>query len=900
MQDELNKIYEPHSVEEKWYKYWLEKKYFHASVEKTENKKLKNKKPYSIVIPPPNVTGSLHMGHALNNTLQDILIRWKRMQGYNTLWMPGTDHAGIATQNIVERMLNEEGLKKEDLGREEFLKRVWAWKEKSGGMIINQLKRLGCSCDWDRERFTLDEGLSQAVREVFVRLFNEGMIYQENYIINFCPRCKTALSDIEVEHNEEEGHLWYIKYFIKNSLDFIEVATTRPETALGDTAVAVNPDDERYKALIGQTVILPIIGREIPIIGDIYVDTKFGTGAVKITPAHDLNDFEVAKRHNLEKILVMNKDGSMNENAGKYNGLDRYKCREEFVNDLNNGGFLSKTESYKLALGRCYRCKTAVEPYLSKQWFVRIKGLSVPAINAVKKRKVKIIPSSWNKTYFEWMNNIRDWCISRQLWWGHRIPVWYCQNCGRTNVSVETPKNCECCQSTDLIQDPDVLDTWFSSGLWPFSTLGWPLNTEELKTFYPTSVLVTGFDILFFWVARMIMLGLKFVKDVPFNKVYIHALVRDGEGQKMSKSRGNVIDPLVMMDKYGTDAFRFTLAAFAAQGRDICLAEDRISGYRNFANKIWNASRFVLMNLKDYKPSKNLSRNLKLILPDKWIISRLNQVTGDVTKSLNSFHFNDAALILYHFIWHEYCDWYVELAKDRLYNPEASGEEKTTVQYILLHTLEQSLRLLHPFMPFITEEIWQRLPVSNIKSRVRSRESEISIMTASWPKVNKNRVDLNALQQMGILIEIITNIRNIRGEMKIPPGAKTLAWIKINDKSKVKLIDKHIKYIMDLTRSKEVKIIEHITKTQDMSLGVLLYADIYVQPEIITNDKNIEKNRLLKEIEKTEKELKFTKSKLDNESFLKKAPKEVVENEKIKFNELETIKNKLEKELNLL
>ncbi|MBI4650115.1 valine--tRNA ligase [Candidatus Desantisbacteria bacterium] len=877
MEKELNKTYEPGDIEKKWYEYWLINNYFHANT-------VDKKKVYSIVIPPPNVTGSLHMGHALNNTLQDILARWKRMQGYNVLWMPGTDHAGIATQNVVERMLKEEGLNKEQIGREEFVKRIWSWKEKSGGMIINQLKRLGSSCDWERERYTLDEGLSLAVREVFVRLYNEGLIYQGNYIINWCPRCKTALSDIEVEHVEEEGKLWHIKYYIKGGTNFIEVATTRPETMLGDTAVAVNPDDDRYKHLIGRKVILPILDKEIPIISDKYVDPKFGTGIVKITPAHDPNDFEVAVRHNLEKIKVMNDDGTMNEKAGKYNGLDRYKCRELLLNDLKDGGYLSKIEPYHISIGHCYRCKTVVEPYLSKQWFVKIKELAVPAIKTVKTGKVKIIPSGWKKTYFEWMNNIKDWCISRQLWWGHRIPVWYCKDCGKINVAVDAPLKCENCKSSNLVQDTDVLDTWFSSGLWPFSTFGWPKETEELKMFYPTSVLVTGFDILFFWVARMIMMGLKFMGDVPFEKVYIHALVRDAEGQKMSKSKGNVIDPLIMIDQYGTDAFRFTLAAFAAQGRDICLAEERISGYRNFANKIWNASRFTLMNLKDYKPIPR--KKLKFTLADKWIITRMNQVTLDVTNAIKAFKFNDAALNLYQFIWHEFCDWYIELAKERLYNESCSIEEKRTAQYTLIRVLEQSLCLLHPFMPFITEEIWQILPIH------KSTEKK-SIMINTWPKVKNKDINVNSLENMKILFDIITAIRNIRGEMKIAPSAKILIWLKVIDNEKSRIIKENMKYIIDLTRSGEIKITDNIVKTNDMSVAVLPDIEIYVLPENIVTDINAERMRLQKEIEKIDKELSFVTAKLNNQNFIDKAPKEVVEKEKNKLSELNKIKEKL-------
>src|SRR3990170_6253726 len=742
----MEKIFEPKKIEERWYKFWLEKGYFHAN----ENS---DKKSYCIVIPPPNITGALHIGHALNNTIQDILTRWKRMEGFNTLWMPGTDHAGIATQNVIERQLLAEGTDRHKLGREEFVERVWKWKERSGGDIIRQLKRLGASCDWERERFTMDEGLSKAVREVFVRLYDEGLIYKGDRLINWCPRCHTALSDLEVEHEEQKGHLYHIKYPVKNTSDFITIATTRPETMLGDTAVAVNPDDERYKNFTGKIVTLPIVNREIPVIADSYVDKNFGTGALKITPAHDPNDFEIGTRHNLLQVKVIAEDGTMNENAGKYKGLDRFKCRKALLSDLENEGFLIKVEDYVHSVGKCYRCKTIVEPNLSKQWFVKIKPLSEPALEAVKDGRIRIIPKGWENTYFEWMNNIKDWCISRQIWWGHRIPAWNCLDCGDITVSKTDVKECSKCKSKNIEQESDVLDTWFSSALWPFSTLGWPENTKELEAFYPTSVLVTSFDILFFWVARMIMMGLKFRGDIPFRDVYIHALVRDSEGQKMSKSKGNVIDPLIMMEKYGTDAFRFTLAAFAAQGRDIKLSEERIEGYRNFANKIWNAFRFAMMNLEDYISSQDIVGQgfslavskpeglpYNLQLSDRWIISRLQKAIADTRKGLTEYKFNESAGTIYQFFWHELCDWYIEIIKPRL---AASPEERKTAQSVLLYVMENSLRLLHPFMPFITEELWQQLP-----------HKGDSIMAAEYPVYNEALLNEENEKEMNLIMGI--------------------------------------------------------------------------------------------------------------------------------------------------
>ncbi|TSA54867.1 MAG: valine--tRNA ligase, partial [Planctomycetaceae bacterium] len=696
----LSKSYEPHGVEAKWYKYWLDNNYFRAD-DKSE------KSPFSIVIPPPNVTGMLHMGHALNNVLQDIIVRHKRMQGYNTLWMPGTDHAGIATQNVVEQELASEGITRHDLGREKFIERVWEWKEKYGGVIINQLKRLGCSCDWSRERFTMDEGLTRAVRESFVRLYNDGLIYQGDYIINWCPRCHTAISDLEVEYKEEEGGLWDIRYPFADGEGDIVVATTRPETMLGDTAVAVNPHDERYKDMIGREVILPLVNKKIPVIADDYVSKEFGSGAVKITPACDPNDFAMAERHGLEIVKIMDERAVINENGGIYRGQDRDECRKNVVRDLEEGGYLVGKEPYIHNVGHCYRCRTAIEPTVSRQWFVKVKPLARAASSAVVKGKTRIIPSLWEGTYFDWMENIRDWCISRQIWWGHRIPVWYCEDCGGVIASVKDPDSCPECKGNSLRQEEDVLDTWFSSALWPFSTLGWPDKTDALKTFYPTSLLVTGFDILFFWVARM-MMGLYVMKEVPFDAVYLHALVRDEEGHKMSKSSGNIIDPLEMIEKYGTDAFRFTLAAFTAQGRDVKMSEERIEGYRRFVTKIWNATRFSMMSLEDYHAGGVEPRKDDYSLCDRWIKDRLNKTTGDVTKYLDEYKFNDAAHSIYNFVWHELCDWYLELIKPVLYGKDDPAK-KLAAQQTLLMVLKASIKLLHPFMPFVTEEIWQKL-----------------------------------------------------------------------------------------------------------------------------------------------------------------------------------------------
>ncbi|MEW6095863.1 MAG: valine--tRNA ligase [bacterium] len=870
----IPKAYEPHAVEKKWYQYWEENNYFYADAHSS-------KKPFSIVIPPPNVTGSLHMGHALNNTLQDILTRFKRMQGYNTLWLPGTDHAGIATQNVVEKQLLQEGLTRQELGREKFIQKVWEWKRQYGDLIIEQLKRLGASCDWSRTRFTMDEGLSKAVREVFVSLYEQGFIYRDYYIVNWCPRCQTALADIEVEYRTINGHLDYIKYEGVNDDQFVIVATTRPETMLGDTAVAVNPDDKRYKHLIGKEVILPILGRRLKVIGDNFVEIEFGTGAVKVTPAHDPNDFEIGKRHNLQQINILNPDATMNENAGPYQGLDRYECRKKLIEDLKTQGLLIKREDYSYAVGHCYRCDTIVEPYLSNQWFVKMKDIAKPAIEAVKAKRVEFIPESWEKTYFEWMENIKDWCISRQIWWGHQIPVWYCQKCKAPLVERQNPTKCLKCGSNELTQDQDVLDTWFSSALWPFSTLGYPDKTKDLTTFYPTSVLSTGFDIIFFWVARMIMMGLKFMEDVPFKQVYIHALIRDADGQKMSKSAGNVIDPLDVIDRYGTDALRFTLAIMAVQGRDILLSEERIEGYRHFCNKLYNAARFILMNLDDYLDAKSQIPHVRdLSLADRWILTRLNQVVEQVTNNLESFYFNESAQILYDFIWHEYCDWYLELLK-----PELGGKRRKVIQDLLILTFELILKLLHPFMPFITEEIWQKLPVY--------REVN-SIMIASWPTLTPNQIDLDSIKDMELIKEVVTGIRTIRSEMRIAPKQKLKTLIIKSTPSGI--LKENIDYVTLLTNTNEVIFNPKATKPDTSATIIVKGIEMYLPLEGIV-DLGKEEERLSKELSKVEKELTLLRLKLANEDFVTKAPDEIVTKERQKLEEIIAKHDKLIKSL---
>jgi valyl-tRNA synthetase len=867
----LEKVYNPKNVEEKWYQFWLEKGYFTARTDSP-------KEPFSIVIPPPNVTGSLHMGHALNNTLQDIVVRYKRMKGFNTLWLPGTDHAGIATQNVVEREIAKENLSREKLGREEFIKRVWEWKEKYGRTIIEQLKKLGCSLDWTRERFTMDEGLSKAVREVFVRLYEEGLIYRGHYIINWCPRCKTALSDLEVEHEEEKGFLYYIRYPLKEDKGYLVVATTRPETMFGDTAVAVNPEDKRYKNYIGKYVILPIVEREIPVIGDSYVDMSFGTGVLKVTPAHDFYDFEIAKRHNLKDVKVMDEDGIMNENAVHYKGMERFECRKHVVDELKSKNLLERIEPYTVVAGKCYRCKTIVEPYLSLQWFVKMRPLAEPAIEAVRSRKIRLIPEMWEKVYYDWMNNIKDWCISRQIWWGHRLPVWYCKKCDKTYVSRVDLSTCESCGGP-LNQESDVLDTWFSSALWPFSTLGWPEKTKDLEVFYPTSLLVTGFDILFFWVARMIMMGLKFMGDIPFREVYIHALVRDAEGKKMSKSRGNVIDPLIMIDKFGCDAFRFTLAMLASQGRDILLSEERIEGSRNFVNKIWNAARLTLSLIQGVRGFKEESFvNDSPFLPDRWIVSRLQKVIKEVTDSIETYHFNEASISLYDFIWHEFCDWYLELIKPNLYG-KVSGFNNEKTKETLLFSFTSILKLLHPFMPFITEEIYQMLP---------HREAE-SLVIERFPEVRENLVEEESEREMEVIKGVIETIRKIRGEVNIQPNVKVEAYLKADGRQELLL--KYAPYIMELAKVKDIKFGEKEIKER-CAIDVAYDVEIYIPLEDII-DVEREILRIEKEMRKLDEELEKIFKKMNNREFLGKAPPEVIEKNREIMEELKNKRLKL-------
>ena len=853
--DQLEKIYSPKEVEERWGKYWDENRLFHGDETST-------KKPFSIVIPPPNVTGSLHMGHAFNNTLQDVLARWKRMLGFEVLWQPGTDHAGIATQNVVERQLHAKGINRQEIGREEFIKRIWKWREESGGTINHQLSKLGSSLDWERDRFTMDEGLSKAVREVFVSLYEDGLIYKGDYIINWCPRCTTALSDLEVEHQETQGHLYNIKYQFKNSKNSLTIATTRPETLLGDSAVAVNPKDERYQSMIGETLILPLLGRELPLIGDNYVDSSFGSGALKVTPAHDPNDFELGRRHDLELINVMNPDGSMNEAAGPlYQGLDRFTCRQKLVENLKIQNFLESVEEHTHSVGHCYRCHTVVEPYVSTQWFVKTKPLAKSAIEAVKSGRIHIVPKLWENTYFNWMENIRDWCISRQIWWGHQIPAWNCPACKKITVARETPKVCSHCEEGDLIQEVDVLDTWFSSALWPFSTLGWPEQTQTLNKFYPTSVLCTGFDILFFWVARMIMMGIRFMDNIPFHSVYIHALIRDSEGQKMSKTKGNVIDPLTMMDKYGTDALRFTLAAFAAQGRDIKLSEERIEGYRNFCNKLWNASRFVLMNLDGYDGTYKLIPNEERPASHRWILSRLNEACREVNHALEEFKFNDAASSIYKFVWNEYCDWFLELSKPHLYG----GNDRKETQNILVYVLGNCLRLLHPFMPFITEEIHSKLPGTTG-----------SMMEDTFPEYKENNVDLEAEKTFSTVINVIDCVRNVRGEMNLNPGLNLDLLIRTRHDHEVTTLNNNTQYINSLGRANLIKSGPTVKKPRVSISSVCGEMDIFIPLEGKINFTE-EKNRVEKELNKIEKDIIVLAKKLSNKNFIDKAPPEVIE-----------------------
>lgn len=873
----MRKTYDPKQIEDKWYNHWENSNYFHADVDADEPH-------FSIVMPPPNVTGSLHLGHALDNTLQDILTRFKRMQGYNVLWLPGTDHAGIATQAKVEAQLVEEGTNKHEVGREKFLQRTWAWKEQYGNRITQQLRKLGTSCDWSRERFTMDEGCSEAVKEVFVGLYKKGLIYQDNYIINWCPRCQTTISDIEVEHADEKGKLYYLHYPTEDGKDFIPIATTRPETMLGDTAVAVHPEDKRYAHLIGTKVILPLVNRAIPIIADDYVESEFGTGAVKITPAHDPNDFEMGKRHNLPELTVIDKKGIMNENAGKYQGMDRYECRQKIVEDLQVEGFLDKIEEHDHAVGHCYRCNTVIEPLVSKQWFVKMKPLAQPAIQVAKEGKVRFIPERFTKIYLDWLENIRDWCISRQLWWGHRIPVWYCQDCGEVICAKEEPQLCPICNSSNLEQDPDVLDTWFSSGLWPFSTLGWPKETKELKRYFPTSVLVTGRDIIFFWVARMIFTSLEFQKEVPFKEVFIHGLVLDAQGRKMSKSLGNGVDPLEVIEKYGADTLRFMLITGNTPGNDLRFRFERLEGASNFANKIWNAARFVLMNLSDYEQGRE---DLQYNLADKWILSRYNSTIKAVTYYLDKYELGEAGRELYDFIWNEFCDWYIELAKPRLYNKE-NKQEKYTAQTVLAQVLKGTMELLHPFMPFITEEIWQHLP----------HEGE-TIMLSPWPQVEENLINHEIEEQMNLIMDVIRAIRNLRSEMNVPLGKKAPVLIAAHDQDYLATLTTAKSFIQTLASVNELSLSLEKEKIEQSVSAVVKGLEIYLPLKgLIDLDKEIARTN--KELNKVDKEIERLEKKLNNPGFLNKAPQEIVAKEKEKLATYEANKEVLLNRLNSL
>ncbi len=859
-------VYDPQSFEKKWYKYWEDNKLFHAEVKM-------DKQPFSIVIPPPNVTGQLHMGHALDNTLQDIQIRWRRMQGYNTLWMPGADHAGIATQIKVEEMLAQDNISRYDLGRDKFIEKVWEWKEQYGDRIITQLKSLGASCDWERERFTMDEGCSKAVREVFVSLYEKGLIYQGYRITNWCPRCNTALSDIEVEHEDKPGNLYHLRYQVENSDEYIIVATTRPETMLGDSGVAVHPEDERYCHLIGKNLILPIVERKIPIFADDYVDPFFGTGAVKVTPAHDPNDFEMGQRHNLEQIVILNSNATMAENTGKYQGLDRYACRKALLQDLEAIGALVKIEEHNHAVGQCQRCSTIVEPMVSKQWFVKMESLAQPAIAAVETEKIKFVPERFTKIYLNWLDGIRDWCISRQIWWGHRIPAWYCE-CGETIVARDSVNSCPKCGSANVKQDEDVLDTWFSSALWPFSTMGWPEQTPELKQFYPTSVLVTGYDIIFFWVARMIMMGLEFQQEIPFKHVFIHGLVRDSQGRKMSKSLGNGIDPLEVVEKYGADTLRFMLITGNTPGNDMRFYWERVESTRNFANKLWNASRFVLMNLTDYDENFDPQAS-DYTLADKWILSRYNQTVSDVTRNLERFELGEAGRAIYEFIWNEFCDWYIELSKARLYNKEDS-RARQTAQSVLCYVLENTLKLLHPFMPFITEEIWQHIP----------HEGD-SIIVASWPVEQTTLTDKKAELNMEIVMETIKAIRNMRAEVNVAPGRKSEAILQLASAELVQLFELNASYVKTLAAVEPLNVsLTTPEKPENAMAAVVSGVEIYMPLKgLIDVDK--ETARLNKELLTLDKELARVSGKLSNEGFVAKAPPDVIEKEKAKQQEFE-------------
>jgi len=874
VQVRLPPVYDPRAVEEERYRFWMEGRYFGARVNRA-------REPFCIVIPPPNVTGSLHIGHALDNTMQDILIRWRRMQGYETLWVPGTDHAGIATQHVVEKRLAQEGLSRHDLGREKFLERVWAWKDEYEATIISQLKRLGASCDWSRTRFTMDEGCSRAVREVFVRLWEKGLIYRGEYIVNWCPECRTALSDLEVEREERAGTLWYVRYPYADGSGYLTVATTRPETILGDTAVAVHPDDGRYRQAVGRTVVVPMVNRPVPVIADRAVDPAFGTGAVKITPAHDADDFEVAARHGLPAIVVIDAEGKMTEEAGRYAGMTREECRRAILDDLRAAGLIEKEETHTMALGHCYRCDTVVEPLLSRQWFVRMKPLAEPAMEAVKNGDILIVPERFTRVYLNWLENIRDWCISRQIWWGHRIPAWHCRECGEITVSRTDPTACSHCGSERLEQDESVLDTWFSSALWPFSTLGWPDRTPELEYFYPTSVLVTGYDILFFWVARMVFMGLEFMGKKPFHYVLLHGLVRDAEGEKMSKSRGTGIDPMEAIEKYGADSLRFSLIMGNTPGNDFRFYWEKVEGARNFCNKLWNAARFVLMNLEDFDPNAQAPP----AVVDRWILSRYARVRDEVTGLLEQFQLGEAARVLYDFVWDEYCDWYIEMSKPRL---AEGGPARLAAQRTLWLVLEGVLRLLHPFVPFITEEIWQRLP-----------HEGPALVVAPWPGSRPDLADRAAEEQVGLWMEVTRAIRNLRAEVGVGPGQPAPA-VALADPETVRLLAPGRDIIARLSWSDpfEVARADHDRPTRAVA-SVVRGVEVFVPLEgVVDVAREVERTRA--RLREAEAELQRVEARLSNPRFLERAPAEVVEEMRARRQEALEKVRKLSERLQIL
>jgi len=880
--EELSTRYSPEQAEKRWYAFWEEKGFFHTDPD--------DRRPYTIVIPPPNVTGMLTLGHVLNNTLQDILVRWRRMQGYNTLWVPGTDHAGIATQNVVEKRLAKEDLTRDDLGREKFIERVWQVKDEHHGIITSQLKRLGCSLDWERERFTLDEGLSRAVREVFVHLYNKGLVYRDSFIINWCPRCRTALSDEESEHREIEGSLSYIKYPIVGEDAAITVATTRPETMLGDTAVAVHPDDPRYSDFIGKKALLPLMDREIPIIADEAVDPAFGTGAVKVTPSHDPNDFQMGRKHKLQFVTVIGEDGRMTDAAGRYAGMDRFACRKKVLKDLEQLGLFVEKKPHTHSVGHCYRCDTIVEPYLSRQWFVRMKKLAEPALEAAREGRITFYPERWTKVYFSWLENVRDWCISRQIWWGHRIPAYYCRNCDETIVAAEPPDKCKC-GSNDIVQDEDVLDTWFSSWLWPFSTLGWPDKTPDLAYYYPTDTLVTAPDIIFFWVARMIMAGLEFMGHIPFSNVYLHGVVRDEKGRKMSKSLGNSPDPIAVMDTYGADALRFSIILITAQGQDAFYSDEKVQIGRNFANKVWNASRLVLMALDDAPDHDTAAAppDQHLAIEDRWILSRLNAAVAAVTTSLEKFLFNDAARAVYDFIWHEFCDWYLEIIKPRIYSKETDGPEahsRRAAQAVVVHVLDSALRLLHPFAPFVTEEVWQHLrsrcPRRGLPEPAGAAES---VMIAPWPQVHEPWTQPQLESQVATLQDIIRAVRNVRAKMNIPERKPLSVTVSVDSPDAEHTVTENEELLSRLACIESLEVGVGLPKPESSAAEVVGTSQVFV-PLAGLIDLDVEREKTRKQIEAAEKQAAGIKARLANSAFLEKAPQEVVQRERRREAEL--------------